>query len=626
MARGIRSTRREVPMAKTLVTYNVDVGESYQEKVSYKKTVLSPTTFTPTKSGYSFLGWKLTGIASSDVLVECIAQGKTMTLYAVFQKNITVTKYNASNTPSYDPKKQYYNNSDILNPTFTLNETAIGGWSNAGWTTNAGGYSKTVDDGGQVTLSADTTYYSLYNQTITVTYYNNSNSASTKTGTRVANIHNTTTYSDPTFNLTVASVSGWSIRGWSTSSSSNASITYNSGANFTRNNNVTLYASWNKTITVTYYNNSNSASSTSGTAYRSYNGTESNPTFNLTVAGVSGWSVRGWSTSSRSSAAITYASGTNFTRSRNITLYASWNKTVTVTYYNNSASASSTSGTAYRSYNGTESGASFTLTQSGKSGWSARGWTTSSSGGSSAITYNNGATFTRTSNITLYGCYYRTVTATFNGNGATSGSTGNVTGTAYYHSTSGYTSAAMTFPSSGYGKSNYSFVHWNQSSDNTGASYDPGYTLYTTTDYTYYAIWSRNSSRKDFNQAINLGERDSSLHTSSMVVDCTDYKYADIYCKLNVWGQWNNTTAWVENRCYVGVGDGSHLVYRGTAKKEAYDGNDYPTEVLDAGPSIVTVDVSSLSGNKNIVAKCGLGDFAGGITGEMLIYYVNMHN
>ena len=300
MARGIRSTRREVPMAKTLVIYNVDTGTSYQEKVTHKKSVLSPTTFTPTKSGYTFTGWRLDNTASSSVLTNCIAEGKVMYLYAVFQKNITVTYYNNSSSASSTTKQQYYNNSNIANPTFKL---------------------------------------------------------------------------------TVATVSGWNIRGWSTSSSSSGTISYNSGANFTRSSNVTLYASWSRTVTVTYYNNSSSASTTSGTAYRGYKGD---------VAGVS-----------------------------------------------------------------------FKLKQASKSGWSARGWTTSSSGGSSSIAYNDNTSFTRDSNVTLYGCYYRTVTATFNGNGATSGSTGNVTGTAYYHSTSGATSAAMTFPSNGYGRADYNFAHWN---------------------------------------------------------------------------------------------------------------------------------------------------------------------
>lgn len=430
MARGIRSTRREVPMAKTLVIYNVDVGTSYQEKVTHKKSVLSPTTFTPTKSGYTFTGWKLNGIASSDVLVNCIAEGKVMYLYAVFQKDITVTKYNASNSPSYDTKQQYYNNSDILNPTFTLSETAIGGWSNAGWTDNASGYSKTVNDGGSVTLSADKTYYSLYTQTITVTYYNNSVSAGSTSGTRVANIHNATTYSDPTFNLTVAGVSGWNIRGWSTSSSSSGTISYNSGA--------------------------------------------------------------------------------NFTRSSNITLYASWSRGVTVTYYNGSSTAGSSSGTAYRGYKGDVAGASFTLYQAAKSYFNARGWTTDSQGGNKAIAYGNGATFTRDSNVTLYGCYYRTVTMSYAGNGADSGSTAAQTGTAYWHSTSGFVSTTgttipkFTVPGCGYGRSNYSFVWWNSASDDTGSKYIVGsdFRFLDGMDHTLYAIWV--ASQVTFNYTGNM--------------------------------------------------------------------------------------------------------------------------
>jgi len=89
MARGFRSFRREPSNSATLVTYYVDSGVSYTEKVAFGKTVLSPTTFTPTKSGYSFLGWREDSEASSEVLVTKTAKGKTLSLYAVFSKDIT---------------------------------------------------------------------------------------------------------------------------------------------------------------------------------------------------------------------------------------------------------------------------------------------------------------------------------------------------------------------------------------------------------------------------------------------------------------------------------------------------------------------------------------------------------
>ena len=466
MARGIRSTRREVPMAKTLVIYNVDTGTSYQEKVTHKKSVLSPTTFTPTKSGYTFTGWRLDNTASSSVLVNCIAEGKVMYLYAVFQKNITVTYYNNSSSASSSTKQQYYNNSNVNNPTF---------------------------------------------------------------------------------NLTVATVSGWNIRGWSTSSSSSGTISYNSGANFTRSSNVTLYASWSKSVTVTYYNNSKSASTTSGTAYRGYKGD---------VAG-----------------------------------------------------------------------ASFKLAQASKSSFTARGWTTSNNGGESSIAYNNNTTFTRDSNVTLYGCYYRTVTLTYSGNGATGGSTSSQTGTAYYHSvseftsnTSGTTIPKFTISSCGYSKSSYSFVWWNEKSDDTGSKHTVGSQVRWTDalDHTIYAIWVVSSTTFNYTGGMQSFSARAGIQYKIEIFGAQGGSYGGSGGKGGYtigYRTPSNNETW-----YIGVGgSGSHSPWDGTANGgyngggKGYSGYDHLGNEVDAcsggGASHVGLSNATLAGtsSSNLIGAAGGG-------------------
>lgn len=246
MARGFRAFRREPSNMTCLVTYWVDVGVSYTEKVALKKSVLSPQSFTPTKTGYTFLGWKESGIASADVLVNKVAEGKTMTLYAVFTKAVTVTYYNNSATASTSTKEQYYNNGDILNPTF---------------------------------------------------------------------------------NLTVASVSGWTARGWSTGSGASATITYNSATNFTRDSNITLYASWSRTVTVSYNGNgatSGSTSASTGTAYRGYKGDTTKASITLRANGFAKTDnvfVR-WRLNSTSGTA--YNAGSTYSSTADATMYAEW--------------------------------------------------------------------------------------------------------------------------------------------------------------------------------------------------------------------------------------------------------------------------------------------------------------
>lgn len=393
------------PLTGNKCTYVVDTGVSYEEEVEYGATCLSPTTFTPTKTGWIFLGWREDTVASSTVLSTKTMGDNPITLYAVFKASVTLTKYNASNTASTESKDRIYNNANITNPTFTLTQGALSGWNKAGWTNNASGYSATVADGGTVTLSANATYYTLYTVSITVTkYVNGSGGTQTESKNRVANVHNATTYSNPSFTLTEPDLSGWTKYGWADAADFTADV--GNGGSVTLTASKTYYALYYQSIKVTYYNNSSTAGSTSknrnvraGSSW-----SFSNPTFNLTVYSVSGWSIRGWSTSSSANAGITYNSGANFTRDSSCTLYASWSKTCTVSYNGNGntgGSTASNSGTAYRGYKGDVTNASvklqsngFTRTRSTFSKWALNG--------TSGTQYSAGTNISINSNVTMY--------------------------------------------------------------------------------------------------------------------------------------------------------------------------------------------------------------------------------
>lgn len=165
-----------------------------------------------------------------------------------------------------------------------------------------------------------------------------------------------------------------------------------------------------------------------------------------------------------------------------VTLYAVFRQAVTVTYYNNSTTASSTS--AFRYYNnGNTASASFNLTQAASSGWTARGWSTSNVGNAS-ITYANGATFTRDSNITLYGLYQQTITLSYSGNGNTGGSTAAQTATRY-GAPAGVINPSFTVKANGFTRTNYIFTGWK--SGNT--AYAVGQTVTLSANLTLTAQW-----------------------------------------------------------------------------------------------------------------------------------------
>lgn len=535
--------------AGSTVTYYVDSGVSYIEEVDSEASCLSPKTFTPTKSGWTFVGWREDTTASSSVLSSKVMGDSPIVLYAVFKKAVTVTYYNNSTTASSTSGCRYYNNGNVVNPSFTLTQASKSHWIAVGWSTSNIGNGdityKTYNNSATFTRSTNVTLYGRYNQVIKVTYYNDSTSPYTTMGTRCYN--SSGNVFDPPFALTQASKSGWTAVGWSTSTAGNGDIIYNNGTEFTRNSNVTLYGRYNQTITVTYYNGSTSASTTSGTRCYNSSGNVVNPSFTLTQVALSGWTARGWSTGTAGNSNIYVNNANSFTRDSNITLYGMYMQSITVAYYNGSANLNTTSGTRYYNSNGNIVNPSFTLTQAAISGWAARGWSTSTAG-NGGISYNNGVTFTRDSSITLYGMYYQTISLSYNGNSATSGGVSTQSDNRYYNSGSGnVVNPSFSIAANGFARTNYSFIAWALGSTG-GAQYGAGAIITLDTSNTLFAVWSKNAA-----VLLNTGDNMSNpvylwsipmdlegaqtapgcYPAASTSIDCTDYNY----CKVRVYAQ-----------------------------------------------------------------------------------------
>lgn len=232
-----------------IVTYNVDSSLSYTEEVDDEKTCLSPTTFTPSKSGYTFVGWREDNTANSSVLSEKVMGDNPITLYAVFKKDIVITLYNNSSSPTYQTKQQYYNNGNIVNPSFTLTQNSASGWTALGWcTSNGATASVALNNGATITPSSNATYYGKYSQTITVSYNGNGatgGSTASHSGTRYYNSGN---YSNPTFTLKSNGFSkkNYAFQKWAQGSAGGTQ--YSAGANVTLSGNTTFYAVWKQTV------------------------------------------------------------------------------------------------------------------------------------------------------------------------------------------------------------------------------------------------------------------------------------------------------------------------------------------------------------------------------------------
>ncbi len=255
-----------IPMRqqKRTVTYYVDTSTVYTSKLKKGADALTDLSFTPTKSGYTFVGWREDTTASSSVLSNEIVGKTDITLYAVFAKAITLTYY-ASTSAASETGLLYYNNGNAAYPTFTVDDPGLDGWTFLGWTTSTsatGTVSYTSIS--NRTFTASVTLYAKFSQTITLSYSGNgstSGSVSSQTGTRYYNTKGN--YSNPT--LTLASngftKTNYSFTAWAMGSTSGTQ--YAAGASVTLSASTTFYAIWTivtytaKLESYTYYSEAN---------------------------------------------------------------------------------------------------------------------------------------------------------------------------------------------------------------------------------------------------------------------------------------------------------------------------------------------------------------------------------
>ena len=100
-------------LKSNIVTYYVDTDVSYQEKVTKYQTCLLPKTFSPSKEGYTFVGWREDTTASEEILETKKMGDNEITLYAVFSKEVTITYNGNENTDGETQATTglvYYNN------------------------------------------------------------------------------------------------------------------------------------------------------------------------------------------------------------------------------------------------------------------------------------------------------------------------------------------------------------------------------------------------------------------------------------------------------------------------------------------------------------------------------------
>lgn len=170
---------------------------------------------------------------------------------------------------------------------------------NASW---SGVYKGTMSANGSISTAAKTSYK--------ITYNANGGSGAPGQQTKWAGTNITLSSTKPTR-------TGYSFQGWATSSG--GSVAYASGATYSANANVTLYAVWKANTYAVKYN-ANGGSGAPSQQTKTYGVTL---TLSSTKPTRTNYNFKGWGTSSGSTT-VAYAAGASYTKNAAITLYAIW--------------------------------------------------------------------------------------------------------------------------------------------------------------------------------------------------------------------------------------------------------------------------------------------------------------
>ena len=243
-----RVTLYAVWSAKTYsVNYNANGGSGAPvSQTKYHGLKLMIPSIEPTRSGYTFLGWGLTSSATVAAYQpgEAYYANASRTFYAVWEKNtppapdVYTVRYNANGgfgAPSAQTKKQ--------NITLVLSSVKPqrNGYAFCGWATTPTAAAPEYAPGDSYTEDKNITLYAVWRyspKTYTVSYDANGGSGAPANQTKKHGQNLILTVAIPTRPNHV-------FLGWAADSSA-TSIAYAPGATYTAEEDVTLYAVWQK--------------------------------------------------------------------------------------------------------------------------------------------------------------------------------------------------------------------------------------------------------------------------------------------------------------------------------------------------------------------------------------------
>lgn len=330
-------------LASYKVSYNANGGTgapSTQTKYYGKTLTLSNTK--PTRTGYTFKGWATS--ASGSVAYASGASytaNAAATLYAIWQKITYTVSYNANGgtgAPSNQTKTYGVNLTlSTTKPTrasYVDENGSTISYTFKGWATSASSSTVAYKAGATYTANAGITLYAVWTVTTTVMTYDIV--YLTGDGTKVASQEKTKGTSIK-LSTTIPTRDGFAFSKWNTKSDGTGT-SYNAGATYSTDSDLTLYAIWTPwTHTVNF--NINGGSGSKPSSFTKTGGID--VVLSEVVPVRNNYICYAWSTNSDGSGKIYYA-GEAYDNEQNggtITLYAKWELTDILIYTNGKCKA-----------------------------------------------------------------------------------------------------------------------------------------------------------------------------------------------------------------------------------------------------------------------------------------------
>ena len=239
---------------------SVSISTSHNSGSGWSTTnqkLLATKTYTynrGTSAKKYYIYTKLSGIEACG---STMYASTSFTIPALAKYTVSYNANGGSGVPSAQTK--YYGR------TLTLSSTkpTRSGYTFVGWGLSASDTSVDYNAGGSYTTNASDTLYAIWKKTITLSY--NANGGSNAPSSQSATVYNATTSKTFTVSSTQPTRTGYTFKGWATSSG--GSVKYVAGNSITLSaNSTTLYAVWSiNTYTVSYNANGGSNAPSSQT-------------------------------------------------------------------------------------------------------------------------------------------------------------------------------------------------------------------------------------------------------------------------------------------------------------------------------------------------------------------------